>query len=462
MKKIAKVALVFAAIFSLGLISCGKSSGSSGTSSNGASDAYKKQKKEKDPATKKVYDFGGMDIVVGDWWTNPDEAPKTPFEEDRKKWRNWVQDTYNFKMVQKSVGSWENQPTFVANFCTTGGDENYVVVIDGRSALSGMKAGLFYDWSKIKDIDWTNPKWVESAKNKLMKGDSFYAVRPLVSEPRGGVYFNKRLLKEAGINPDEIYDLQKSGKWNWTTFEEMLKKTTRDIDNDGVIDTWGMANLSTEFCCLALMSNNAQLIGKDASGKYFNDVGSENSIEAFNWVQQMVKNYEKPTPQGANWDWMYSAFKNGEVAFEIHQVYWTGDLADIPDDWGFVCFPLGPKGDNKYKTLQDDFTFAIPAIYGDERASKIGKAFDLWSMDVPGYGNDTWKEDYYPRFRDSRAVDETLQNMNDNGIARYDGMIPGLNTGDIIWNVYPGYSTIQEKYESTKNSWQALIDEANK
>lgn len=29
------------------------------------------------------------------------------------------------------------------------------------------------------------------------------------NEPRGGVFFNKRMLKEAGIGEDEPYDLQK-------------------------------------------------------------------------------------------------------------------------------------------------------------------------------------------------------------------------------------------------------------
>ena len=34
-------------------------------------DAFKKIEKQKDPATKKVYDFKGMTIVLGDWWTDP-------------------------------------------------------------------------------------------------------------------------------------------------------------------------------------------------------------------------------------------------------------------------------------------------------------------------------------------------------------------------------------------------------
>ena len=98
-----------------------------------------------------------------------------------------------------------------------------------------------------------------------------------------------------------------------------------------------------------------------------------------------------------------------------------------------------------------------------ERAEKIIKAFDLWSDITPGYSIDTWKDEWYPRFRDERAVDETMQMMYENGEANLIHMISGINQlGDYIWNVYPGYWTPQEGYETTKNSYEALINEQNR
>lgn len=52
-----------------------------------------------------------------------------------------------------------------------------------------------------------------------MSGDSI--------EPKGGLYFNKRLLSEAGIEPQSIYDLQESGDWTWDKFEEICKQIAR-------------------------------------------------------------------------------------------------------------------------------------------------------------------------------------------------------------------------------------------
>ena len=68
MKKIAGSVLTLAAVLSLTAVGCSKKSGSSSASAGKGDGAYAEVQKEKDPATKKLYDFGGMEVIVGDWW----------------------------------------------------------------------------------------------------------------------------------------------------------------------------------------------------------------------------------------------------------------------------------------------------------------------------------------------------------------------------------------------------------
>jgi len=434
-------------------------------------DPYKNVTIQKDPATGKTYDLGGIDVILADWWSGDNwenTTPSGPGEVATREWHHWTQDKYNYKMIQKQLtGSWNSHPQAVANFCITGGKENYVFVIDNRSAITGLRANLFYDLSKLKDIDFTAEKWASGTEKMLTKGSSFYAMRPLVPEPRGGVFFNKRLLAEAGIDPETPYDLQKEGNWTWETFEELVAKCTFDSDNDGLNDCWGMANSSTEFVPLAAISNGMPMIGKNAEGKFVNNVGTDQVLEALAWSAHMAKNYEMPQPEGSEWNWMYPAFINGQVAFLADQEYMAqnnGQFSLMTDDWGFVCFPKGPKGDGKYRTLHNDNMYVIPGCYDDDRAAKIAKAFDFWSDPTPGYdGPDAWKDGYYSCFRDSRAVDETLEYMKATPSPRYDTMIPDINyMGDVIWVTYPGAVTPQQAYEDTKNVWQGLLDDANR
>ncbi|MCQ2575479.1 MAG: hypothetical protein MJ162_01970 [Treponema sp.] len=465
MKKLTKVALMVlaASLMVTNVTAAKKKSGSKG------GDPYKNVEKQKDPKTKKVYNFDGMHVDLVDWWAGEDWEARpvaSKQEEDERAYHNWLRSTYNFSFTQKQIAGWDSHPQAVSNFCITGGKQNYVFTIDGRSAIIGIRAGLFYDLSKLTCIDWSNPKWASGTEKMLNKGKSFYFMRPLQPEPRGGMFFNKRLLEEAGINPDEPYDLQAAGKWTWENFEKLVAKCTYDIDNDGINDAWGMANSSTEFLPLAAISNGTPMIGFE-NGKFVNNMGTEAVLEAATWAAHMATTYEMPQPEGSEWNWMYPAFIEGKVAFIADQEYHAqsnGTFSDMADDWGFVCFPKGPRSDGKYRTLHNDNMYVIPGCYDDERAEKIAKIFDLWTDKVPGYDSpDAWKEGFYPMFRDARAVDETLQYMLNTPSPRYDTFVPDINyMGSFIWTVYPGYTTPQQAYEDTKNEFQGLLDDANR
>ena len=126
-------------------------------------------------------------------------------------------------MVAKNVGGWGSHPQTVANFCTTGGDENYIFSCDGRSVGPGIRASLFYELSSIESVDWDNPKWDDATKLRLGRNGKFYGMRPYDPEPRNGIIFNKRLLQEAGIDPESIYDMQANGTWTEADEEAYLE-----------------------------------------------------------------------------------------------------------------------------------------------------------------------------------------------------------------------------------------------
>lgn len=460
MKKIASALLISAAVLMCTVVGCSKNDGAkSGTTTKDGKEVVI------DPATGKPYDFGGMEIIFGDWWSDPDAPAASKQQEDERAFKKWVMDTYNFKLTQMAVAGWGDNPQVVSNFCVTGGDENYVFTIDGRSATVGVKANLYRDLSTIKSVDYKDSKYDQGVINKLKFGDSFYAFNVGKPEPKNGLIYNKRILEENGIDPEAPYDLQKEGKWTWEAFEDMCKKITKDTDNDGIIDQYAMSSFNTEFSYSALDSNGAKIIDRDADGKYINVAGSEKAMEAWNWIAHMWQEYQKPQAEGENWDYFYTAFLNGETAFLADQEYNcqpNGRLSTMKDDWGFVCFPAGPSGDGKLKTIHDSNMLVLPAIYEDERAEKILKAFDLWSTPTPGYDSpDAWKEGYYAGFRDERAVDETLEIMMATPNPRFDTLIPGLSQGDIIWGVTGGWASPQEAYDNCKNVWQSLLDDCN-
>ena len=458
-----KIMLVLTAVCTFAVIGCNKNEGGAkGTSSK---KEYQGVKAQKDPATKKIYDFGGMEVIINDWWSNPDAPAISKQQEDERAFQQWMMDTYNFKVTRKDLAGWGEHATEVANYCISGGEDNRVFAIDGRSAFSGLKANFWADLSKVPNIDWEDPKWNRTVKDVLKRGDSFYTYNVGKPEPRQCIFWNKRILEECGYNPDVIYDMQKEGKWTWETFEEMCINLTKDTDNDGIIDQYAMGAFNTEFTWAAIFSNGGSIVGVDENGKYFLNVGSDKSLEALNWVNKMFINYQLPASDGAAWDYFKTAFLNGDVAFYVNQEYDgqpNGLLSNMKDDWGIACFPLGPNGDGKYFTLNGDVMFAIPNCYEQEKVNKIMKIVDLWTTPTPGYNDeDSWKDGYYAGFRDSRAVDETLQYMVDNSIPWKAWLIPGMDFGKIAIDISWGRDA-QETVEARTNELQAALDELNK
>ncbi|MDE6168351.1 MAG: extracellular solute-binding protein, partial [Acetatifactor sp.] len=282
-------------------------------------------------------------------------------------------------------------------------------------------------------------------------------------EAKGGMYFNKRLLEEAGIDPQDIYDYQENMEWTWDKFEEICQKVAADTDNDGVIDRYAMANFTSEFYPMAVYSNGGQFIGRDENGNLYNDLESDATIEALNWALDMLGKYEMTYPEDANWDYWITAYQNGEACFMASEAYRAGQLeeAGMNDDFGFVCFPMGPRMDD-YTNCWMNNPVVIPACYDEEKAWKLAFAYNLYTEVVPGYPEDAaFKSNYYKSFRDTESVDLTIARLEENGFLTYHGMVPGLDLGpDLFWAINKDNTPAQQA-ETIRPVWAAYLEEVN-
>lgn len=411
-----------------------------------------------------VYDLGGMEIVIRDWWSSDEETePSDDFEEAREEYYDWIQETYNFTIKQVAISSWSSTPEDFANYASTGGDENYIFVLrQGTELTAAMNNGLMYDLATLDCLDFSEDKWKDGVNEMYSKGNSVYGMRGVTPEARGGIYFNKRILEEASIDPNEPYTLQENMQWTWEKFEELCEKINADTDNDGIVDRYALVCVNQDFYPLAVWSNGGSYVGKDENGKYYNNVESAETIEALNWALDMIDTYAKVFDSDANWDYAYTAFINGEGAFLPQEAYKAGDFGDMEDDFGFVCFPMGPKMDD-YTNCYVDNVYAIPSCYDADKAWKIAFAYNLYTEPIPGYEDyDGTLSTYYSKFRDLEAVDYTIKRMNSNGMVTYHTFIPNLSiNADLHWGINKD-NTPAQKTESIRNTWNAYIEEANK
>lgn len=411
-------------------------------------------------------DLGGMEIIVRDWWSPEEPAePANDYEEARDEYREWIQETYNFKIKQVAISDWGTTPQDFVDYVTTGGDDNnYVFVLRNDPAIvSAMANGLMYDLSTLDCLDFSLPKF---QKNMLHEQYNYNCMYAGLSEARTGVFFNKRLLTDAGIDPETIYDMQADGSWTFDKFAELMAQCHRDTDNDGVVDVFGLTVNESVMTDQAVISNGGSYVGKGADGKYFYNLEAPETIEALEWCVDMYTQFDDHDPEGAEWDYYKEEFVNGKAAFMVEQEYagTPGNfLADMEDEVGFVMFPKGPKCDT-YLNVWDNNPSAIPGCYDADRAWKIAFAWNLFTDEPAGY------EDYNGFLStarngifDSRAIDETITMMSEpeHGTVAYHGLIPELKTGEqLTWNIVPN-AVVSELVEAIRDTWKAYIDDAN-
>ena len=413
-----------------------------------------------------VIDLGGMEITLGDWWTAAEQkAPTNAYEEATLEYREMIQKKYNFTMKQVAITDWGGMQELFTTSVMAEDPAADIFLLGPAWTVQPLANGLLYDLSTLDELDFTEEKWINNVKEIMTFGDSVYGMNAGKSEPKLGVFFNKRLFAEAGLDPNLPYDLQERGEWTWEEFEVLCEKLLIDNNNDGVIDTYPMVNFSVDLYKAAITSNNAKYINKDADGNYYNATTEPNFLEALQWATGLIeKGYEMPTPADANWDWFKSAFFDAKAAMRFAEEYVSGDLATMQDDFGFVMLPQGPKSTG-YSVYFSDNVAVIPSCFDEETASKIAFAYDLWTQPTPGYEDDDyWKERYYGKFRDERAVDETLSMMFDRATENNDfqSLVYGTSQGDFCYGLYALNATPAEKIEEVQGMWAALIEDANK
>ena len=200
-KKLIAASLVTA--MSVSMVACGENTDDapqSSTSSEESDDSEKYTVITDDEGN--PIDLGGIEVVIRDWWTpSEEEEPNNAYEEARQEYRDWIQETYNFTIKEMASSDWGSTPEDFLNYATSGGDEYYVFALrPGSELVAALNSGLMYDLSTLDCLDFSEEKWQANGVHEVMsKGDAIYGMRGIAPEPKGGIYFNKRLLEEAGI-----------------------------------------------------------------------------------------------------------------------------------------------------------------------------------------------------------------------------------------------------------------------
>jgi len=335
-----KLFLFSLALMTLALSACGGGGGNEGDG-GAASDAEQ--------------DLGGITINMANWWT--DECTATANRDlsisARARWndRQAMEERYNFKMRYVRYGSWHDVRDDIQQQLLAENRDYQMWAVFPNWFPTHHAQGLFAPIPQEHFEDEFGVEWNHSMIDLTRRDGVPHGFAHGVAMA-GGVYFNMRLLEEAGLPRDLPFKLQAENDWTWSTFTDMARHLSVDEDSTGIMDRWAITTFHQDFLAAALASNGAAYTTIDpVTGRFVNATNTDAFRETLEWLVQLRD--ERLTMHeddvGGEWDVFRQMFNDGQGAMRIAANYVAGEIFPmLADDWGFVAFPRGPRSDKHY------------------------------------------------------------------------------------------------------------------
>jgi len=214
------------------------------------------------------------------------------------------------------------------------GQEPDVFMVLGTDFKQFSSMGVMKNLDELisKDLDFDKDKYFSSAFCTGKYGDAQYAL-PYETVPTL-MFVNKTLLTKEGIE-------MPAQEWTWENLNEICERVTKDLDEDGMLDQFGICNYGWLD---AVCSNGGEIFESDGSECYFTD---DKVVDAVKFIRQLNALYQgqKVTKED---------FNAGNVAFmpltfaeyRTYKTYPYKIKRYANFKWDCITMPAGSEGDN--------------------------------------------------------------------------------------------------------------------
>ncbi len=299
-------------------------------------------------------------------------------------------------------------------------NEMYPLIMSGEKVADIMDVTLFtygklsvgdylYDMSKLPGVDFKQDHWLKIYDDTAVLPSGIrYGASAMFANPYThgfGIYFNKRLISELGL--EDPYKLLDEGKWNWDTFSTMLNKAMKDVDSDAVYGnsdiysiTGGLDGGLTAF----YLANGEKMfeIADDGSVKYA--MTGKNVIPTLTKMKSMFSAPGAYFYGGGDSSLCTEKFINGEVTFYINLTTRGQALREMEDDFGLVPIPMAPDADSYCSAIDHNTPIVcVPSSIDNPKATgTILEALAATSYSELGVWEDEISGLYY---RDDKSAE---------------------------------------------------------
>ncbi|MEC0259595.1 ABC transporter substrate-binding protein [Paenibacillus lautus] len=388
------------------------------------------------------FDLGGREVVVTAWWdivfgdSPPHQEIKANIEELQKK------HNFTIKFVTTPYASMKEQATSSA---LSGEPFADVVRLERRALFPGMvSSGLITPLDEVIDFSGPAGKYIDPMIKDHVGtfGGHLYGFEKTYTD-FSGIYYNKQMLKDAGIK--DLHDYVAEDNWNWETLQEIVGKVTKG-------DTYGLAGTELAVTTHAVVSNGSNLLDVDKGKEMLSD---PRTVEALTFAQELSGKSMITNDQAA----IKTLFTQGKILMYVG-FQWEGEgfINDLGEDLGFVQFPVGPKGDG-YKSVSNPPNYWT-ILKGTENAEEIfyimAKIWDITPTEE--YKGQDRLEKYFADEKDIEAA-KMMMEPPQYTVMNHD-LFPDWNVYQMLTELYAEKLAPATIVETHRQVLQAVLDDA--
>lgn len=422
----------------------GTNAGTNSVASETPDNAAENNAEEVNSTPEMDFDLGGKTIKIVSWWdmTIPEDNPDNI---QRKKNLDALMEKHNFKVEYVAIDYGEYQQKVTAS------------LLAGEPIGDIVRLGKTYTVPTLvkQDLLWPIDEYTKNPRafNQKVTNEYYtyegkgYGFSEGQANLVQGIFYNRTLMNQLGAKALQEY--VNEDNWNWETFIQVAKEANKDTNNDGKLDTWGLANSS--LMDQALYSNNTGLTKGDKQ-----NLEDPATLDALNFVSRLATEQIARPTEGGDWTEPGQFFRQGNTLMYAGALWeLSGFQTDMPDyELGFIPFPKGPNATTYHSAEALFQALTIPkSVKNPEQLMYIWeKINDIDSMyDYPDQG---WYETLFKNEDDINNAKMVAPNM----IVLDHNTFPNLKFYDFVGELNSGVSvsTVVEKYKST---FQAAIDE---
>lgn len=271
-----------------------------------------------------------LGVFVGNAWNVPNSSSYQLIEDVIDKFERenkGVKVEYKSGILSSEYSEWLSSALVRGN-----APDVFLVLSDDFTTFASV--GALMDLSHLmkedKDFDEKN---FYSAAYDFGKLQGIQYALPFECVPNM-MFVNKTLLEKNGISvPEE--------DWTWDDFYRICKKVTRDVDENGLLDQFGVYNYTWQE---AFLTNDVQLFNESMTKCQLN---TKNVFQAVSFLQELSNLNKGYQVTASDFDMGKVAFKT--VLLSDYRAYkpYPWSIKKYSDfDWDCITLPKGPNGQN--------------------------------------------------------------------------------------------------------------------